>query len=77
MKRSGFPHFEVRELGLLAVAEFPEENANLVLVGEETSGMDRKGGVQGFEGLGELLLVAEQVIALLLARVVLPRGMGN
>ena len=77
MKRGGFPHFEVSELGLLAVAEFPQENTNLVLVGDKTSGMDREGGIQGFEGLGELFLVGKQIIAFLLARVVLPRSMGN
>ena len=77
MKRSGFPHFEVSELGLLAVAEFPQEDANLVLVGDKASGMNRECSIQGFEGLGEMFLVGEQVIALLLARVVLPRSMGN
>ena len=41
MKRGGFLHFEVSQLGLLAVTEFPQENANLVLVGDKTSGMDR------------------------------------
>ena len=77
MKRSGFPHFEVRELGLLAVAKFPQEDANLVFVGDKASGMNRKCGIQGFESLGELFLVGKQIIALLLARVVLPRSMGN
>ena len=41
MKRSGFPHFEISELGLLAVTKFPKEDANLVLVGNKASGMDR------------------------------------
>ena len=77
MKRGGFLHFEVSQLGLLAVAEFPQEDANLVFVSDKTSGMNRKGGIQGFEGLGELFLVGKQIIALLLARVVLPRSMGN
>lgn len=77
MKRSSFPHFEVSELGLLAVAEFSQEDANLVLVGDKASGMNRECSIQGFEGLGEMFLVGEQVIALLLARVVLPRSMGN
>ena len=77
MKRGGFPHFEVSELGLLAVAEFPQEDANLVFMGDKASGMNRECSIQGFERLGELFLVGEQIIALLLARVVLPRSMGN
>ena len=59
MEWGGLFHVEVGLLGLFAILELEEEDANLVLVGDETAGMDRKGGVYGLEGLGEMLLVGK------------------
>ena len=77
MKWGSLFHIEVGELGRLDVFEFIEQDGNLVLVGNQATRLNLESRFDGFESLGKLLLVGEQVKAFELARVVLPWSVSD